>query len=246
MRISHKVPVVLTALVFQSASLMALEFEPGAGVGLEYTDNATLAPNGSLNALTSIAYVGARIEENTGPFNLSATTSLNQHHYSKNAFSDERYFNLSASAGWEMIKNRVDWQLKNFYSQSSVNATSSSTPNNLQDTNIFSFGPNIRLPLSGRQTLTLSPQYQRYYYEVLTTDNSQSSLSVNWSYRMNRTTDIGVNTAVREIDYDRQGVPDNTISQMHLVLSGKRRVPITASTSVPPMLTEKDSAVSMG
>ncbi len=137
--------------------MCAVLFEPGVGIGVEYTDNATLVNEDKVNDLITVGYVGARLSENEGALTYDATTSFNNQSYTQDTFPDQHYFNLGASADWAMIKDRFNWFLSDYFSQRTVNTLNSNTPDNLQDTNVFTFGANIRTPISARQSFSLDP-----------------------------------------------------------------------------------------
>lgn len=197
----HLLYIAVAGLLFSSNVFATVVFEPGVGVGAEYTDNTALTRDNQVNDTITVGYVGARIFENEGTLTYDATTSFNNQHYTQDTFSDQHYFNLGASADWEMIRDRFNWLLSNTYSQVPVVSTGSNTPDNIQDSNAFSFGANIRAPISARQSFSLVPMFSQYYYEVLLTDNKQYSLAADWSYQMYRTTSVGLNFTARKINY---------------------------------------------
>ena len=202
---------------------MALDIEPDVGVGLQYTDNAALTADDEDSDWIAIGYVGANIEQSSGPLQANATASLNYQNYTQNTFSDKVYFNLGATADWEMVRNRLDWQLQNFFTQRPVDSTDPDTPDNAQNTNVFTFGPTILFPLSGRQTVTVSPTYRNFYYQDSDTDNQQYSLTANWFYQMYRLTGVGLDGGVTRVDYDdEQRNPNYISSNIHFVVSAQR------------------------
>ncbi len=214
---------LLTGVIFCSFTAFALDLEPGVGAGLEYSDNAALSSDDEQSDWIAVGYVGASIEADSGPLQVRATTALNYQNYTGNTFSDKYYFNLGATAGWDMIKDRVDWQLQNYFTQRLVNSVDPDTPDNIRDTNVFTFGPTILFSPSGSQTLTLRPIYRNYYYEDLVFDNQQYALLANWFYQTHRLTNVGLDGGVTRAEYDDQRrVPNYTISQLHFVVSGKR------------------------
>jgi hypothetical protein len=205
-----------------SFKISALEFKPGVGVGLEYTDNATLTAENQLDDLIALGYIGARLEEIEGPVTAGITATLNHQRYTKDTFEDQRYFNLAATAGWEMITSRFDWLLRNYYSQRPINSTDPNTPDNIQDTNAFTFGANIVFPISARQTFTLLPEYRNFYYEIQLTDNQQYALLASWNYEMNKLTNVGWNASVRTVKYDELVIQDVTFGSIFFALSSLR------------------------
>lgn len=214
---------LLTGMIFFSFTAFALDIEPGVGAGLEYSDNAALTSDDEQSDWIAVGYVGASIEADSGPLQARATTSLNYQNYTENTFSDKYYFRLGATTGWEMIKDRVDWQLQNYFTQRLVNSVDPDTPDNILNTNVFTFGPTILFSPSGSQTLTLRPLYRNFYYEGREFDNQQYTLLANWFYQTYPLTGVGLDGGVTRAEYDDQRrFPNYTISNIHFVVSGKR------------------------
>ena len=221
----------------------AVVFEPGVGVGLEYTDNAALTADNQLDDLIAIGYIGAKLADTDGPLVADITASLNHHRYTKDTFEDQRYFNLGATADWGMIPNRFNWLLNNFYSQRPINSTQPNTPDNIQDSNFFTFGANIVAPISARQVFSLRPEYRNFYYELQETDNQQFSVAAGWSYQINALSSMGLNGSVRTIDYDQPLIDDVTFSSLFLAVA-VRRYRSNFSTNLGSTHVERDNGQS--
>ena len=226
-RRSYYLCMAFAGLCYSCTAAIALEFQPGVGLGVEYTDNAELVPNNEVDDLITIGYVGASLAENEGPLTYDATTSFNNHSYTQDTFPDQRYFNLAASANWQMIKDRFDWTLSDYFSQRPVNTLAANTPDNLQDTNAFIFAADIRFLISPRQSFSLRPSFSQYYYEVQVTDNKQYALAANWNYLMSRLTNVGLNLSTRKINYTETDIFGNTITNnlftnLSFLINGQR------------------------
>ncbi len=219
--------LVFAGLYLSCKMVVALEFQPGIGAGVEYTDNAELAPDNQVYDLITIGYVGARISENEGPLTYSALTSFNNQSYTQDTYPDQHYFNLAGRADWVMIKDRFNWFLSNRFSQRTFNTFAANTPDNLQDTNAFVFGADIRFPISARQSFSLSPSFSQYYYEVQVTDNKQYVLAANWNYLMSRLNNVGLNLSARKVDYTEtdifgNNITDNIFTNLAFLFNGRR------------------------
>jgi len=219
--------IVAAGLLFCYEVFAAVEFEPGVGLGIEYTDNATLSPDAAVADQVAVGYVGVSVSENEGPLKYDATASFNKFNYLRGTYEDQRYFNLGARADWAMIKDRFNWFLNNRFAQVPIRSINSNTPTNVQDSNFFSSGANIQFPVSARQNFSLVPMFSQYSYEVLLTDNKQYSLVANWNYQMFRLTNVGLNFSVRNIDYTEknilgQSIEDTTFTTMGFTFNGQR------------------------
>jgi hypothetical protein len=80
----------------------------------------------------------------------------------------------------------------------------------------------MNLPISGRQTFTLRPEYRNFYYEVQRTNNQQYSLVASWNYLLNPITTIGVYGSVRGVDYTEPAIDDVLFSSVFFAVSSQR------------------------
>ena len=219
--------ILLAVLLVGSPVVTALEILPGVGTGLLYTDNARLTADDEKDDLIVVGYVGAKIDENSGPLSLNAEAELIHLHYTKGTFSNQNYPGLSLTGGYEQIRDRLDWQVQNFFTQTLVDSDDGVTPDNIRDTNVFTLGPSIRFPVTGRQMITVNPQYRNFYYEDVGENNQDSNqqyaLSASWLYGMYPTMKVSLNGSVTEVDYDSGGgARDYTRSTALAGISGTR------------------------
>ena len=214
--------LLFAALMLCSFATAAIEFKPGVGIGLEYTDNATLVADNPVDDLIAIGYLGANLVQADGPLRADISAELNHVRYTKDTFDDQRYLFLSAVADWEMVKDRFDWFLNNYYNQRSINVADPNTPDNLQDTNLFVFGADWFWPVTGRQTVTVTPEYRNFYYEFQPTDNQQLALAASWDYNLTPLTTVGVLGSVRAVEYDEPVINDVTFSSILFAFATQR------------------------
>ena len=222
LRKKHQIYLVFLGLALIIKPSVALEFNPGVGVGLRYTNNARLEPANEKADVIAIGQVGAQLVEERGLLIYNISALLSQETYLNDTFDDKQYLNLTAGANWEMIRERVNWFFTDNFYQSPVNSLDANTPENRQDTNRFVFGANMNFPVTGLQMFRLVPQYSKYYYEVSGSSNQQYSLAANWDYQVFRTSSIGLNLSVRQIQYDDTTVANTTFVDYGFIVSGKR------------------------
>jgi len=197
-------------------------FEPGVGIGLQYTDNAGLTPNNEEKDLIVLGYVGANIDQSSGPLNFNAVTSLIYEDYTDGTFSDQYYFDLNATAGWEMVRNRVNWVMRDFFTQRLRNSTDRATPDNIEDINIFNFGPDVVLPISRVQKLVINPAFSDFYYETSDVENQRYSLSLDWLYSTSATNEVGLGGSFSKIDFENENRnPNYSASNIHAIVAGQ-------------------------
>lgn len=207
-------------LFLASQTVSAVLFEPGVGIGLEYTDNVTLSTENEIEDLIAVGYVGGYLSEDEGALKYDANASLNYQSYTQGTYNDQQYFKLGASVDWAMIKERFDWYLSDYFYQRAINTLDSNTPDNLQNANVFTFGADINLPVSQRQNIGIYPLYRQFYYEASGTNNKQYSIGVDWKYKMFRLASVGLDFNTRYIDYTEQVIANARFTKLGFLLNG--------------------------
>jgi len=216
--------LITLVLCLISQAVCAVQFEPSVGAGLEYTDNATMATDNEIDDLILVGYVGANLTESEGALKYDAIASLNYQSYTQGTYSDQQYFKLGASADWEMIENRFNWFMSDYFNQRAVNTLDLNTPDNLQDTNVFTFGADTHLPLSRRQIFSFYPLYRQFDYETTgTTNNKQYSVAADWMFQMFRLASIGLSYTTRYIDYGEAVIANARFTNKSVLLNGSTK-----------------------
>ncbi len=205
-----------------SGTTCALIIEPGVGVGVEYTDNATLVSVDEQEDTIVTTYVGANVSHDAGTVKSDLSATFNKHNYLQDSFDDQRYLKLIATADWEMIQDRLFWNVRDQFYQRPVIATGSITPDNIQDSNTFSLNAQWFIPVASVSRITIIPEFKKFYYETQATDNKQYSLAVSWNYPLFRSASVGINTSVREVDYERAAISDAQFGSLHFNVTGQR------------------------
>lgn len=223
--------VATTALLWLSCfsqTVSAVLFDPGVGVGVEYTDNAKLSNGNEVSDVIVTSFAGAQLLEDEGALVYDVTALFDLQRYTQKSFTDQQYLTLGATADWAMMNENLNWFLRDKFTQRTVNSLNANTPGNIQDTNTFIFGADIGHRLSARQFFTLVPMFRQYYYEVQSTDNKQYSLAANWTYQMYRLTNVGLVFNVRKINYTEKNILGETIvgtkfTNLAFIINGQRQ-----------------------
>jgi hypothetical protein len=215
----------LTAACISPAAF-ALKADGVVGLQMEYTDNAALTANNEINDTIATAILSGTLVEDKGPVTGKLDASVRQLDYLDNTFGDETYLNVGAEGQWEQIRNRLVWNVENFYDQISQDTLAADVPSNLEDTNAFRLSATATFPVAERHTLIIVPEFSDYYYEKSNNDNQQLGLSVEWAYLLNPSVQISLIGDVADVNHDQDLVTAG-ISADHERHSARLRVKAT-------------------
>ena len=223
MKIRQLKLIIGGCLLCVSTVLSAATFEPGVGLGWQYTDNAALTPDNEESDWGAVGYLGGSLTEEGGPLTYSADGTVIYQRYANSTFDDQTYFNLGARVRWEQVENRVNWLVDNFFTQTPINSIGKDVPTNIQNTNVFSIAPDFTFPYSSGHRFRVNPFFRDYYYEDTDTDNQQYGLDAGWSYPLYPTLRVGIDAGLTDVNYKQDDVnSDYTRSRLRAVFSGSR------------------------
>lgn len=214
--------LVAAGFFFNCLPVAAVEFEPGVGVGVEYTDNVKLTQDNKIADQIATAFVGAKLAENEGYLKYDVKASANKVSYIQNTYDPQDYYYLAANANWEMIPERFNWILSDTFSQRLFKSLDPNRPDNIQDTNAFRFGAKINAANQGRHKIEISPFFSQYYYESSSTDNKQYSLLAKYAYGISPTLAVGFKASARKVDYRETAFADTQFNDAAFIIVGQR------------------------
>jgi hypothetical protein len=215
--------VLLLVLPLLAFPAWALNTGASLGVGIGYTNNATLSADNERDDWIASASAGLSVSEDSGPLTGAVGVTLDYLDYLRNSYSNQDYLGVNAKLRWAQVKDRLTWQLDDYFAQVPVDSLASDTPGNTQNTNVISFGPDVEFAITPRSKLVLKPVIQDYYYEVTDINNQQLGLAASWMYRLFPTMDAGLDASITRVTYDNETLnPGYRISKLEAALSGTR------------------------
>ena len=203
-----------------STTLAAAIFEPGVGLGWQYTDNAELTPDNEDADWGAVGYLGGSLQEEGGPLTYDVDSTVVYQRYVNKTFDDQTYFNFRGRGRWQQVENRLNWIAEDFFTQRPIKTLGKNVPTNIENTNVFNFAADIAFPFASGHRFRLLPSFQDYYYEERNNDNQQYGLDASWSYPMYPTLRVGIDASATDVNYD-QG-DDYTRSHLRATASGSR------------------------
>ena len=119
-------------------------------------------------------------------------------------------------ASYAFIPERFVWVVADNFSQIASDITSVSTPDNRENVNYLSTGPDITIGLTGRTSLLLSGRVNDTYYEEADTDSEGLSGSLALVRQMSDFSALSLNGSTTEVNFDDEVFADYRIDEAFL------------------------------
>ncbi len=168
----------------------------------------------------TIAEVGLDLKMDTKRPRLDANVDANLSYrsYLGNAYDDHAVGGFAGSAAVGFIPQRFTWLFQDNYGQLADDPFAVETPENRQNVNYFTTGPDFVLPLGDRTSLTAQGLWSDAYYEKTPEDYNRLEGSLELAHRISSAFTTSLNATASRVEYD-----DETINSSYDVQNAYAR-----------------------
>jgi hypothetical protein len=192
--------VVLIAYVPASSALAAGGYS--VAVGASHSDNIQRTPGEGGVEETVTSLTGAFIVSNESPrLSMSLFGQGTYLHYADNSFEDEIVPRGTLSIVWNVQPARMDWIVDDRFGQITADPFGAFTPDTIENTNIFSTGPQLTFGSSRQQLLLIGARAENHWYEDQDIDNNRLNGSIEFVRELDGSRNIGLTAYGEQVDF---------------------------------------------
>lgn len=187
----------------------------GADVGIGETDNVNLVPTNKTTQTIATADVDFGVNQQTRLLQVRAAGTFSDLNYLEGAYGNELIGRFDGAAQLAIVPDRLVWVLRDDFGQTTLDAFTPVTPNNLQDVNYVATGPNLYLRLGGTGFLNASARYAEAYYQTSPFDSNRLLATVAAGLQLSARSTVSLNGGAERVlfqntavnnDFDRYSV----------------------------------------
>ncbi len=203
------VPHVVNAQVVGADST----FHFGLEAGVEYTDNVSRTNVDEESETIGIAGLTLGITSDRPRLDTDVAAHLEYRKYMDDTYDDEIIGGVDALLSYAFIPDRFSWVLTDNFAQIAQDLSEVDTPDNRENVNYLSTGPDFTLPLGSRTSVQLSGRYSDTYYEERIEDSQGLTGSLALVRQVTAASSVSLNGSMTEVDYDEELFSDYTLKQ---------------------------------
>jgi hypothetical protein len=174
----------------------------GVDLGARYTDNVGRQDVNEESETVGIAGVRFNFDVDRRRLDGHAAADLRYQKYFDDTFDNEVAGGLDALLSFAFVPERFLWVVADNYGQVANNRQAVDNPDNRQDINYFSTGPDINIGLGTRTTLQLSGRWEDAYIERTDQDNETVLGSAALARQLSAAATLSLNYSTSEVDFD--------------------------------------------
>ncbi len=192
--------LLLAAFAAQAAS--AQGFEWSAFVGVDHSDNIRRTPVDAESETVAQAGVSFDIDSERTRVKSALSGNVRALEYLDSAFDSEVLAGVDAKLDFIAIPDRFLWIVEDHFGQVANDPRATDTPDNRQNINYFSTGPDFIVPLGDRLNLNLQGRLEEVSYENSEDDSSRYEATLGLVNRLSEASSISFNASTEHVEYD--------------------------------------------
>jgi hypothetical protein len=223
-------PVVRSILLIAAGAVLgpvasAVTLEASGDIGIGRTDNISRSATDERSE--TIRSVGAQftVLEQTRRLDADVTGDLAWMDYANDTYSDELIGSASGRVRLGLIGDHLDWVIEDRFGQVREDLFSAASPENRENVNNFSTGPDLRLSLGRVTSLLASARYTRVNYERSQADSERFGGTLAAERMLSSSARASLNVSAERIEPQDSGIDaqyKRTAAYARYALTGRR------------------------
>jgi len=185
--------------------------------GVIETDNIERTATDAMSDTIEEVSADVAIHEQTRRLDADVLSDLQYLSYAHHTYSNEVVGNFIGSGTFAILPKEFEWVVLDNFGQQQLDPTDAVTPQNLENINYFSTGPNLLIGLGPMTHAQVSVRFSNVYYQTSNLENNRGDASVALVRSLSATSNLSLNVAAERVLYDDTAAnPDYTTQEAYL------------------------------
>lgn len=194
--------VALAVLLSAAGAVNAQGIDLGITLGAYHTDNVQRVSVDEESQTVGELGVRLGIARDQGRLNANVDANLAYRSFFDDAYDDDLFGGLAASLTYELRPDRFNWVVEDNFGKALIDPRNVDTPDNQQNANFFSTGPDVRIPIGTRTNLLLSGRWSDASYEESAADNQRLGGTLGLERQLSDRSALSLNGSAERVEYD--------------------------------------------
>jgi hypothetical protein len=186
----------------------AIDLHVEAGYEAEYTDNTALSANNEVSEWIQTPQITVGLTEETQSVSASANYNVSREIHQNNTFSDQTTGVGNGDLTWRAIPNRLDFDLSNSSTQTTISSQGPNVPSNQQVTSTTTAGSTLTLDGPSNHMVQLHYEYAFVNAQRTDTDSQRQTSEASYIVPLSPHKSARLNITVVDVNYDSSQNPD--------------------------------------
>jgi len=187
-----------------AAPKRSLAFVTGVGT----TDNIARAPDNEVSETILSAGVLVDVEHQSSRLDTSLNGRVEYYEYMEDTYDGEIVGRLDGRARVALMPGRIFWNFDDSFGQQQVDRFAPATPDNRENINYFSTGPDFDFHFGQSWFTEIGARYVLVDYELSDLDAQRGLATLGFGRELSSESRVSLNAGIERIEFDDDTVPD--------------------------------------
>lgn len=199
-KVAHKSIFWMTCLGLFSAVATA-QVTSSVGVGVGHSDNIRRTSDNQQNeTIGSLDFDLSWLQDSQG-LRANVLADIAYLRYFRDNYDPELTGNINALTSFRIVPGRFEWVVADNFGQVRSDPFAPTTPDNRENVNYFTTGPDFNLRLGSAMSARLSGRYSRSDYETSPADSNRYGATASLIRGFSIASNVSLNLSSEKIDY---------------------------------------------
>jgi hypothetical protein len=185
-----------------TATEPAQGFIYGIDAGVGETDNVTLAPTDKVSQTIATVDADFTVHQRSRLFDVNAVGNFSDLNYLQGAYGNEFLGRFDGVADAAIVPGRLVWVFRDDFGQSALDPYTPVTPNNIENINYLTTGPDLKLRFGGIDFVEISARYGRAQYQTSPFNSNRLLASIALGREVSAGGSISLNANTERVMFD--------------------------------------------
>ena len=187
----------------------AAEFLYGVEVGAGTSDNIRRVPSGEESESMLVTGLELALEREEGRLHANVDVDLSYIDYLDEAYDGEVTGMANADLRYLFVPGRFEWILTESFGQGELDPFAASTPDNRENINYLTTGPDFTIRLGSVGSLTLFGRYSATQFEESNFDNERLLSGLSLGRDLSARSNVSLNATTERVEFDDETAGSN-------------------------------------
>ncbi|MGH8188146.1 MAG: outer membrane beta-barrel protein [Steroidobacteraceae bacterium] len=177
-------------------------FELGLTTGGSWSDNIGRVPADEDEGSLGLAGVILGYRQRSARLEADVDANVVYEHYFDDTFDDDLLGGIDGTVRAEIVPERLSWFVQDNFGQIASDPFSADRPDNREDINYFTTGPDFTFRLGSAMSVLLSGRYSNTAYETSELDGERLGGTVALSRELSGNSSFSLNATTEQVEFD--------------------------------------------
>jgi len=197
-----RLTIAIVSIFALACAAGAQNLNYGVDAGVAETDNVTLVSSHTVSQTIAIADLDFDFKQQTRLLDADVKGNFSYLDYLEHAYDRQLLGRFDGSGRFAIIPERLTWVLQDDFGQSVLDPFTPTTPNNLENVNYFSTGPDLALRVGSTGFFNASGRYARTSYATSPFNSNRLQGSLAWGLQLSARSTVSLNADTERVLFE--------------------------------------------